>query len=60
MLKKNALLVVLTMALGSAVGGRADKAADIDRAQYMEHVQLLASDGLQARGSVRVHDRRHT
>ena len=51
MLKKNALLVVLTMALGSAVGGRADKAADIDRAQYMEHVQLLASDGLQGRGN---------
>ena len=50
MLKRNALLVVFVMALGSAAG-LADKPPDIDAGQYMEHVQLLASDGLQGRGN---------
>jgi hypothetical protein len=51
MLKRCALLVVSVTAVGNAVAGRADKPADIERARYMEHVQLLASDGLQGRGN---------
>ena len=51
MLKRCALLIVSLALTGGSVAGRADKSAEIDGARYMEHVQLLASDGLQGRGN---------
>jgi hypothetical protein len=51
MLKSSARLVVLLAAAGAAAAVRADSAADIDGTRYMEHLQLLASDGLQGRGN---------
>lgn len=50
MLKRVALPGVLIAILGYQAAG-ADRNEDIDAKRYLEHVQLLASDGLQGRGN---------
>ena len=51
MLKRCTLLVLSIAAAGITLSGRSDDSGAIDAASYLEHVQLLASDGLQGRGN---------